>query len=174
MAVTGRYPASGIVREGAAPGRVIWITGVSRSGKTTLGRALADALESPQSGAPPLLLDGDELRDVLQDYRYGADDRRRLASIYARLARLAALQRHDVIVATISLFHEIHDWNRANLPNYLEVLLRDPASPSSASGNDEGSPHVVEWPRAPDLLLAARSEDNVARVLTELQSRRAA
>lgn len=39
------------------------------------------------------------------------------------LARIAAIQGYVVIVATMSMFHEIHEWNRANLPGYFEVLL---------------------------------------------------
>jgi adenylylsulfate kinase len=31
-----------------------------------------------------------------------------------------------VVTATISLFNEIHEWNRATLPGYFEVYLKVP------------------------------------------------
>lgn len=104
-------------------GRVIWITGLSGSGKTTLAKALI-----PHLSAPAVLLDGDELRSALGMAEAGYDrpSRQRLALSYARLARLLAEQGLTVVVATISLFHAVHDWNRANQPGYLEVWLDVP------------------------------------------------
>lgn len=103
-------------------GRVIWITGLSGAGKTTLARALLEQLP----GA--ILLDGDELREALGAAQSGfdADSRKQLALTYARMARLLARQGFTVIVATISLFHEVHAWNREHLPGYLEVFLDVP------------------------------------------------
>lgn len=101
---------------------MIWITGLSGAGKTTLARALLEQLP----GA--ILLDGDELREALGAAQSGfdADSRKKLALTYARMARLLARQGFTVIVATISLFHEVHAWNREHLPGYLEVFLDVP------------------------------------------------
>lgn len=158
------------------PGQVIWITGVSGAGKTTLANGLADLIAS-SGRARPLLLDGDDVRAVLQDFRYDPAARRRLASIYGGLARLAAMQGLDVIVATISLFHDVHRWNRANLPNYLEVLLRDPPSgpaPAPEAPHGPGMPGAApaaEWPASPDLTLAPRAAGNAQRIVAALLER---
>ena len=45
----------------------------------------------------------------------------------ARLCKLLSDQGTDVVCATISLFHEVHRWNRANIPLYHEIYLRVPA-----------------------------------------------
>jgi adenylylsulfate kinase len=45
---------------------------------------------------------------------------------YARLCRVIAAQGLTVVIATISLFGEVHDWNRKNLPGYFEVYLKVP------------------------------------------------
>ena len=37
-----------------------------------------------------------------------------------------ASQGTDVVCPTISLFHEVHDWNRRNIPGYCEIYLRVP------------------------------------------------
>lgn len=68
---------------------------------------------------------GDDLRWALDTAADGFDlaSRKNLARSYARIAFLLAKQGVTVIVATISLFHDIHAWNRANLPGYFEVFL---------------------------------------------------
>jgi adenylylsulfate kinase len=45
---------------------------------------------------------------------------------YAYLCRVIAVQEMTVVIATISLFREVHAWNRANLPGYFEVYLKVP------------------------------------------------
>ena len=109
----------------ASAGRVFWITGLSGAGKTTLGRELWGRLRA--AGRPATFLDGDALRSVIaEDLGHSADDRRRSAMRNARLSRLLAEQGADVVCATISLFHEVHRWNRENIPGYREIYLRVP------------------------------------------------
>lgn len=111
---------------GRAVGKVVWITGLSGAGKTTVARRVQELLQ--QRGVSALLLDGDALRDAMRDPHYGYDRESRLngAHRYARFAKLVADQGFVAVVATISLFHEIHAWNRENLPGYLEVFLDVP------------------------------------------------
>ena len=67
------------------------------------------------------------MREVLGgDLGHGRDDRLRNAYRISRLAALLSAQGITVVCATMSLFKECHDWNRANLPAYLEVYLRVP------------------------------------------------
>ena len=146
--------------DGTASGRVIWITGLSGAGKTTLARALLPLLPQPR-----LFLDGDEMRAALELLAagYERDQRLRLALSYARLCRLAAGQGQTVVCATISMFHEVHEWNRRNLPGYLEVFLdpppevllaRDYKKVYSPSANPEpvmGETLAPEFPLRPDL-----------------------
>lgn len=149
-------------------GRVVWITGLSGAGKTTVARRLVGSLR--QAGTACIHLDGDELREVLADPNYGFDRESRLrgAGIYQRLALLCARQGLVAVVSTISLFREVHSWNRANLPGYFEVFLdvsesvrvsRDPKGlyASSRAGSLPQMPGIdlpPDLPEHPDLRIA--------------------
>ena len=159
------------MRTSRQQGRVFWITGLSGAGKTTLARALQRAL--PGS----LLLDGDELREALgaEARGFDAESRRQLAQSYARLAGLLARQGATVIVATISLFHELHAWNRANLPGYVEIFLdvpeelrrrRDPKGLYAANVRHMAGGEVkAELPLAPHLRLTGEESLEAALAL---------
>lgn len=104
---------------------VIWITGLSAAGKTTLGRLVVDALRG--RGEPVVLLDGDDLREALASTaNHSASARLDLAHKYSRIARLVASQGVTAVVSTVALIREIHLWNRQNLPGYFEVYLKVP------------------------------------------------
>ena len=77
------------------------------------------------------MLDGDELRRVFvaeteNQQNHGRQGRLALAMQYAHLCRILAQQDLTVVIATISLFKEVHAWNRGNLPGYFEVYLKVP------------------------------------------------
>lgn len=110
-------------------GRVCWITGLSGAGKSTLATITASSLRS--RGNSVVLLDGDELREVFgavaaNSENHGREGRLGLAMQYGRLCRVLASQGFTVVIATISLFREVHEWNRNNLPGYFEVYLKVP------------------------------------------------
>lgn len=109
--------------------RVLWITGLSGAGKSTLARELVERLRA--CAEPVVMLDGDELREVFgavasNAENHGREGRLALAMQYAHLCRVVARQNLTVVIATISLFREVHAWNRANLPGYFEVYLKTP------------------------------------------------
>ena len=111
------------------PGRVIWITGLSGAGKSTLAHELVASLRA--SGDVVVMLDGDELREVFGAVsvnlkNHSREARLALAIQYAYLCRILAHQGMTVVIATISLFKEVHVWNRAKLPGYFEVYLKVP------------------------------------------------
>ncbi len=135
-------------------GRVVWITGLSGAGKSTVSAHLRPHLL--RADPKTIFLDGDDLRAVMaaasvDGADHGRAQRLELAQRYARLCRLLALQDFTVVIATISLFREVHEWNRNNLPGYVEVYLKVPVEelrrrdPRVSTGDT--SPETPEmWP----------------------------
>lgn len=112
-----------------ADSRVIWITGLSGAGKSTLAHEVVARLRAEDKAV--VQLDGDELRDVFgavaaNAQNHGREARLGLAMQYAHLCRIIASQGLTVVIATISLFREVHAWNRENLPGYFEIYLKVP------------------------------------------------
>jgi adenylylsulfate kinase-like enzyme/phosphohistidine swiveling domain-containing protein len=147
-------------------GRVFWITGLSAAGKTTIGQALSTHLRT--SGSPVIFLDGDKLREVVSNnLGYSKEERRAAAMRNGMLCRMLAEQGHDVVCATISLFHDVQRWNRENIPRYFEIFVRvsweelrrrDTKGVYSVAGERRTSNIVgldipAETPQAPDLVL---------------------
>lgn len=98
---------------------VLWITGLSGAGKTTLAKAILK-----QDKRKWIHLDGDELRSVLSvQHELTIESRKSLATSYSSLAKMLSEQGFDVIVSTVSLFHSIQHWNRENITNYFEVFI---------------------------------------------------
>ena len=104
---------------------VIWITGMSASGKTTLAEIVTKQLIN--LNYPVVMLDGDELREILDvELLHSEDDRKQLALKYAKLVCTISKQGVIVVIATVALFKEVHEWNRKNIPGYFEVFLDVP------------------------------------------------
>jgi len=145
---------------------VIWITGLSGAGKTTLAKLLTEYLRS--QGQAVVMLDGDDLREALFSTKdHSQEARLSLAYKYAGLARLIASQGVMVVVSTVALIREIHQWNRQNQPGYFEVYLKvaiDELRRRDPKGiyrkYDEGKIHnvagldmIIDEPQKPDLVI---------------------
>jgi cytidine diphosphoramidate kinase len=158
------------------PGVVVWITGLSGSGKSTLANGVKCLLR--QSGKPVVLLDGDSLRTIFKtgaknNTTYDRASRLELALKYSNICRMIALQGINVVIATISLFTEVHSWNRRHFPAYFEVYLkvsikelrrRDPKGiykrfDSGKLKNVAGLDIDIDEPDTPDLLIQTDNFD---------------
>lgn len=99
-----------------------WITGLSGAGKTTIGKALYEKLKERSQSV--VFLDGDKLREIFGSlHGHSIAERKLLAQCYSNLCRMLTEQGMDVVCATMSLFCEVHDYNRQNIPNYLEIFV---------------------------------------------------
>lgn len=102
---------------------VIWVTGVSGVGKTTLCQAV-HALLKPR--LPNLvLIDGDVIRDVMgHDLGFAETDRIKQVQRIQRLVRMLDAQGIIVLVAVLYANHELLAWNRDHFSSYREIYIK--------------------------------------------------
>lgn len=102
--------------------QVIWLTGLSGSGKTTIAKKIYAKLKPETPNL--VLLDGDEVRKMFgNDLGYDYNDRVKNAHRIQKLCSLLYAQNIDVICATMSMFNEIYQRNRETFSNYFEVYI---------------------------------------------------
>ncbi|HEU5069969.1 MAG TPA: adenylyl-sulfate kinase [Verrucomicrobiae bacterium] len=108
-------------------GGVIWLTGLSGAGKTTIARELEAELF--RRGRQVYVLDGDRIRHGLnRNLGFSADDRRENIRRVGEVARLFADAGIICIVAFISPYRADRDAVRAGLPagHFIEVFVNAP------------------------------------------------
>jgi dolichol-phosphate mannosyltransferase len=164
---------------------VIWITGLSGAGKSTLAKEVANKLQNAREKI--VMLDGDEMREVFGNVKensanHGRTARLELAMQYAKLCRLIATQGTTVICSTISMFREVHEWNRENIPGYFEVYLKVPLSElrrrdpkgiyrrfnSGVLKDVAGLDLEVDEPQTPDILFEFDSKQSLSDLADEV------
>jgi adenylylsulfate kinase len=108
-------------------GFVLWLTGLSGAGKSTVAAKLGPALA--ERGHRVELLDGDEVRtNLCQGLGFSREDR---DTNIARIGYVAGkLSKHGVavLVAAISPYREARDRVRTAVDNFVEIHVAAPVS----------------------------------------------
>ena len=105
---------------------LIWVTGFSASGKTTISRKLENLLK--KKGFKTLYLDGDDLRGIFgNSWGYKRSDRMELAYVYFRMCNHLSTQGYIVIISAVAMFEDVSTWVRENIKNSMQVYLDVPA-----------------------------------------------
>ncbi|WP_037353022.1 adenylyl-sulfate kinase [Selenomonas sp. FC4001] len=164
-------------------GRVYWITGLSGSGKTTIGNALYYELKKTHDNV--IILDGDLLKlFVGEKVGYAKDDRFKRAKKYSKLCKILADQGLWVIICTVAMFDEVRSWNRDNITGYIEIFLDVPMdvlvrrdkkglySKLDVTSKDYvvGINDNVEWPKQPDIVINNDGSISVKHYISDIIS----
>src|ERR1700736_2951162 len=106
-------------------GFVVWFTGLSGAGKSTVANALV--AELARRGRHAELLDGDEVRTHLsKGLGFSKEDRDTNIRRIGYVARLVARSGGVAITAAISPYREVRAEVRAETPGFVEVFARCP------------------------------------------------
>lgn len=156
---------------------VIWFTGLSCAGKTTLATRLKEEFEN--RGIIPQLLDGDEVREIFGgDLGYSRSDRIMNVKRIAFASMLLAENGTNTIVANIAPFYEVRDFIRRITRTYLQVYVT--ASLDTLKGRDKKGLYVklrnpdvgdviglddeYDVPRNPDVIVDTDQETAVGAI----------
>ena len=154
---------------------ILWLVGLSGSGKTTIGKLVYSQLKETQPNT--VFVDGDEIRalfkhdDLKKDY--SLEQRRKNAERIAEICLWLDRQDIHVVCCILCVFPDILEQNRSVFKDYKEVYLRTPLAvlmerdtkdvyPSSTNVNPENVVGVdIEFPepRVPDLVLDTCGKD---------------
>tara|TARA_A100001015_G_scaffold279581_1_gene340906 strand:+ start:552 stop:1088 length:537 start_codon:yes stop_codon:yes gene_type:complete len=104
---------------------IIWITGISGAGKTTLAKSI---LNRYKKYLPNLInIDGDTVRDLFgNDLDYSEKSRVLQIKRIQRLCLFLSKQELIVIASALYASSELLKWNRENFIDYFEVYLEAP------------------------------------------------
>ena len=164
----------------------VWLTGPPASGKSTVARALADALR--RRNIRTAVLESDALRAILTpDATYEPAERDRFYAEVADLAALLVRQGVPVIVDATAPRRAHRERLRRAVPDLVEVLVatpreicerRDPKG-LYARARGGGAPHLpgatesYEEPEKPDVVVSgtAPPEESAREILRALEAR---
>ncbi len=166
--------------------KVIWLTGVSCSGKTTLGLRLKQELEKKYECVE--FIDGEVVREFFEnDLGYTRKERIQNVKRIAFAAMLVAKNGTPVIVANIAPCYEARDFIRRHIKDYIQIYVkvsmeaamqRDIKGHYAKYNNGElknmvGLDDSYDVPRNPDLIVDTEQEtveESLEKILTCLKS----
>ena len=164
-------------------GIVVWLYGMSGSGKSTIANAVERVLH--EQGRMTTILDGDNLRSgINKNLGFSDDDRRENIRRVSHMARVFAEQGIITFVSVITPRHELRDLARDTIgDDYFEVFVKASYEAceqrdvkglyaKAASGelkNFTGKDSAFEEPQSPDLLIETEGQsiENSVFILLE-------
>lgn len=166
-------------------GFVVWLTGFSGSGKSTIARKLHEELK--RRGLKVESFDGDEVRrNLSKGLGFSKEDRDTHNKRIIYVAKLLTRNGVNAIVSLISPYRSTRAYGRENLPRFVEVYLkcsieecikRDPKGlyKKALAGEIKdmtGIQDPYEEPLNPELTLDTEhrsSNHNLQKLLTKLK-----
>jgi adenylylsulfate kinase len=166
-------------------GFMVWLTGLSGAGKTTIAQQVAQALKA--QGLAVEILDGDVMREKLtKELGFSRKDREENLRRIAFVAHL--LMRHGVIVlvAAVSPYRHVREEARQKVGRFVEVFvnaplevcqMRDPKGIYQRAKKGElsqisGLDDIYEPPLSPDVVCRTDQEtpdESASKVMQALE-----
>lgn len=124
MTMAQRDPARGTAREGSRQGAVLWFTGLSGSGKSTIADRVVAELN--RQGMPVEYLDGDVIRDLFPGTGFTRPDRDAHIKRVGFLASRLEAHGVTVVASLVSPYEASRQFVRSLCQNFLEIYVATP------------------------------------------------
>ena len=98
--------------------KIYWLTGQPGAGKTVLALMLKTILEK-EYGNEVFHIDGDELRRLFNNQKYGREGREENIKRAQDLAKFLLAQGYDVVVSLVAPYKELRESFKSDLKNLL-------------------------------------------------------
>lgn len=114
-----------MINQNDQEGFVVWMTGLSGAGKTTIAHVLVDELKA--RGLKVERLDGDVVRQSLtRDLGFSKEDRDKNIERVTFVAKLLSRNGVACVCSFISPYQAVRDMVRAETTNFVEVFVDAP------------------------------------------------
>ena len=103
---------------------IIWLVGLSSSGKTTIGKRIYKFWKKIDKAT--VFIDGDKIREIFSNEissNYDIKDRKKNAERITNICLLLDKNDINAVVSVINIFPEMLMRNRKKFKNYYEVFL---------------------------------------------------
>jgi cytidine diphosphoramidate kinase len=102
--------------------KIFWITGLSGSGKSSIGRVILPKIKRKFGNT--ILINGDDIRDIFNLKTYDRSFRVNIGKYYFNLCMFLLKQNFNVIFTVVGLWHEVQKYNRLKGKNrYVEIFI---------------------------------------------------
>ena len=100
-------------------GKIIFLVGLPGSGKTTIAKKIKKILYVNKISC--LHLDGDDLREALNNNKYSKKERIKLSITYLRLSEMLLKQTNVILLSSVSLYNQVENFlkNKRYFKTYL-------------------------------------------------------
>jgi len=156
-------------------GILFWITGVSGSGKSSLGKNIKKEIINLYG--PTLLINGDNLRKIFKLYDYSIKGRLDNGLKFTKLAKFITDQKINIIFCLVGMFHKIRSENKKNIKNYIEIYIKTDIKKIIKLNkkkiylkkkNIVGLDLIPEFPKSADIILKNNFDQNIKYLSNEL------
>lgn len=162
---------------------VIWLTGLSGAGKTTIAEKLCSRLK--ERGVAVEHLDGDEIRSLFPNVGFSREDRDMHVRRVGHVAQVLEKHNVSVVASLVSPYRESRNFVRSICRNFIEVHIstsieecerRDPKGLYAKARRGElkaftGVSDPYEAPDAPELIIDTQNisvEAAVGKILERI------
>jgi len=150
-------------------GKLIWITGLPATGKTTIAKELYKQINEKNQNI--VHLDGDDMRSAWGIWAEKTPEgRRKMAMSYAKTCNLLTRQGINVIMSTVCLFHDVQEYNREHNVNYYEIFVetdddildeRHGEDTSDKPDKERWKEPSHEFPKNPEIILKNNTKEHI-------------